>query len=68
MPIPRPPDFSSAHEKWVIRPIRRDATKNSVNGMNVSVLAGMVSTGIFAVGYLPMLLKALLVTALPERS
>jgi hypothetical protein len=52
----------------VIRPIRRDETKNSVNGMNVSVLAGMVSTGIFAVGYLPMLLRALLVPALPERS
>jgi len=52
----------------VIRPIRRDATKNSVNGMNVSVLAGMDSIGIFAVGYLPMLLKALLVPALPERS
>ena len=43
----------------MIRPIRRDATKNSVNGMNVSVLAGMVSTGLFAVSYLPMLLKAL---------
>jgi uncharacterized protein with PQ loop repeat len=43
----------------VIRTIRRDATKNSVNGMNVSVLAGMVSTGLFAVSYLPMLLKAL---------
>ncbi|MBT2548138.1 hypothetical protein [Arthrobacter sp. ISL-65] len=27
--------------------------------MNVSVLAGMVSTGLFAVSYLPMLLKAL---------
>ncbi len=43
----------------MIRPIRRDATKNSVNGMNVSVLAGMVSTGLFAVSYLPMMLKAL---------
>jgi len=52
----------------VIRPIRRDETKNSVNGMNVSVLAGMVSTGLFAVGYLPMLFKALLVPALPPRS
>jgi hypothetical protein len=52
----------------VIRPIRRDAAKNSVNGMNVSVLAGMVSTGLFAVSYLPMLLKALLVPALPECS
>lgn len=27
--------------------------------MNVSLLAGMVSTGLFAVSYLPMLLKAL---------
>lgn len=27
--------------------------------MNVSVLAGMVSTGFFAVSYLPTLLKAL---------
>lgn len=27
--------------------------------MNISVLAGMVSTGLFAVSYLPMLLKAL---------
>ena len=52
----------------MIRPIRRDETKNSVNGMNVSVLAGMDSIGIFAVGYLPILLKALLVPALPERS
>ncbi|WP_371129604.1 hypothetical protein [Arthrobacter sp. ov407] len=26
--------------------------------MNVSVLAGMVSTGLFAVSHLPMLLKA----------
>lgn len=43
----------------MIRPIRRGATKNSVNGMNISVLAGMVSTGLFAVSYLPMLLKAL---------
>ena len=43
----------------MIRPIRRDETKNSVNGMNVSVLAGMVSTSLFAVSYLPMLLKAL---------
>ncbi len=43
----------------MIRPIRRGATKNTVNGMNVSVLAGMVSTGLFAVSYLPMLLKAL---------
>jgi hypothetical protein len=51
----------------VIRPIRRDAAKNSVNGMNVSVLAGMISTGLFAVSYLPMMLKALLVPALPDR-
>jgi uncharacterized protein with PQ loop repeat len=43
----------------VICPIRRAATKNSVNGMNASVLAGMVSTVLFAVSYLPMLLKAL---------
>jgi uncharacterized protein with PQ loop repeat len=43
----------------VIRPIRPAATKNSVNGMNASVLAGMVSTVLFAVSYLPMLLKAL---------
>ncbi|SDL78090.1 hypothetical protein SAMN04487916_11476 [Arthrobacter sp. ov407] len=35
---------------------RRD--ENSVNDMNVSVLAGMVSTGLFAVSHLPMLLKA----------
>lgn len=43
----------------MILPIRRDVPKNSVNGMNVYVLAGMVSTGLFAVSYLPMLLKAL---------
>jgi uncharacterized protein with PQ loop repeat len=43
----------------VIRPIRRAAPKNSVSGMNISVLAGMVSTALFAVSYLPMLLKAL---------
>ncbi len=43
----------------MIRPIRRAAPKNSVSGMNVSVLAGMVSTFLFAVSYLPMLLKAL---------
>lgn len=43
----------------MIRPIRRAAPENSVSGMNVSVLAGTVSTVLFAMSYLPMLLKAL---------
>ena len=43
---------------WVISPMSRGGGVRSVGVMDLAVLAGILSTGLFAMSYLPMLVKA----------
>ena len=44
--------------KWVFLLMPVPARVRSVGGMDLAVLAGILSTGLFAMSYLPMLVKA----------
>jgi hypothetical protein len=44
--------------EWVFLPMSRTAAIHSVSAMDLAVLAGVLSTGLFAMSYLPMLVKA----------
>jgi uncharacterized protein with PQ loop repeat len=44
--------------EWVFLPMSRNAAVHSVGAMDLAVLAGVLSTGLFAMSYLPMLVKA----------
>ncbi len=44
--------------EWVVLPMRRPLAVRSVSAMDLAVLAGVLSTGLFAMSYLPMLVKA----------
>ena len=44
--------------EWVVLPMPRRPGVRSVSDMDLAVLAGVLSTGLFAMSYLPMLVKA----------
>ena len=44
--------------KWAVQPTRTPAGLRSVGHMNLPLLAGAISTVLFAVSYVPMLAKA----------
>ena len=44
--------------EWVIHLMPSPTTSRSFGSMDVAILAGVVSTGLFAMSYLPMLVKA----------
>jgi hypothetical protein len=44
--------------EWVFLLMPRHVVVRSVGGMDLAVLAGVLSTGLFAMSYLPMLVKA----------
>src|SRR5918993_6130451 len=44
--------------EWVFLRMPRHVVVRSVGGMDLAVLAGVLSTGLFAISYLPMLVKA----------
>ena len=44
--------------RWVFLLMSSPAPARSVGGMDLAVLAGILSTGLFAMSYLPMLVKA----------
>lgn len=50
-----PPNGST---EWVFLPMSRAGAPRTVGSMDVAVFAGIVSTGLFAMSYLPMLVKA----------
>ena len=46
------------NRKWVILLMPRPGRFHSVGAMDLAVFAGILSTGLFAMSYLPMLVKA----------
>ena len=46
------------NRKWVILLMPRPARFRTVGAMDLAVFAGVLSTGLFAMSYLPMLVKA----------
>jgi len=48
----------SGMPEWVIHRMQRPSPVRSFGCMDVAVLAGVMSTGLFAMSYLPMLVKA----------
>jgi hypothetical protein len=48
----------SGNREWVFLRMPRNAAVHSFGVMDLAVLAGVLSTGLFAMSYLPMLVKA----------
>ncbi len=47
-----------ASDQWVLLPMWAQPPFHSVGAMDLAVFAGVLSTGLFAMSYLPMLVKA----------
>lgn len=51
-------DAPSGIAEWVVLPMPTSGAVRSVGCMDLAVFAGVLSTGLFAMSYLPMLVKA----------